>query len=253
MKNLTGQRFDMVVAVKPTEERVKQAVVWECLCDCGNTCHFSTKELRESKFRNCGCEPSAWIKNLRGQIFGMLEVLEITDKRRRHGKNGLPSVVWKCMCHACGNECFISSRTLLINDAKSCGCQKTSRAVIMNKRTKKIRELNQKDREFQSIWNDYKRHAKKKGVEWNLSKEQVLELIKENCHYCGVEPSNGIGSTKYQGIDAIDNSEGYYTENVVPCCKRCNKAKWILPLEEFEDMVRDIYNHYFIKEKRARR
>ena len=64
------------------------------------------------------------IKDLTGQVFGALEVLKITDKRRRHGKGGMLRVIWKCMCHACGNECYMSSRTLLVNGAKSCGCKR---------------------------------------------------------------------------------------------------------------------------------
>ena len=64
------------------------------------------------------------IKDLTGQVFGALEVLEITDKRRRHGKGGMLRVIWKCMCYACGNECYMSSRTLLVNGAKSCGCKR---------------------------------------------------------------------------------------------------------------------------------
>lgn len=35
MLNLSGQRFGRLVAIRPTEERWRTSVVWECRCDCG--------------------------------------------------------------------------------------------------------------------------------------------------------------------------------------------------------------------------
>jgi 5-methylcytosine-specific restriction endonuclease McrA len=113
------------------------------------------------------------------------------------------------------------------------------------------RKMKQERATMNKVLTDYKRHAKKKGVSWDLTDDQVKSIISKECYYCGAEPTPNYAG-KINGIDAIDNNKGYTLDNIVPCCKRCNKAKWILPLEEFEDMIRDIHNHYFVKKKRAR-
>ena len=58
-------------------------------------------------------------RNLIGERFGRLTVIEKTDKR----KNG--SIVWKCQCD-CGNICQVSggSLTRKKRGIKSCGCLK---------------------------------------------------------------------------------------------------------------------------------
>ena len=108
--------------------------------------------------------------------------------------------------------------------------------------------LREKNATMSKILTDYKRHARKKGVPWELTDEEVWELITSDCHYCGAPPSRGYAG-KTNGIDAVDNNEGYTVDNTVPCCKRCNKAKWQLSLPEFEDLILSVYNHYFVKKK----
>ena len=44
-RDITGQRFGRLVAIAPTDKRVRQSVVWKCRCDCGN--------MREVPIRCC--------------------------------------------------------------------------------------------------------------------------------------------------------------------------------------------------------
>ena len=55
------------------------------------------------------------MKNLIGQRFGRLTVIEKTNERR-HGY-----IVWKCICD-CGNEKLTYSYLLTSNQCRSCGC-----------------------------------------------------------------------------------------------------------------------------------
>ena len=55
------------------------------------------------------------IKDLTGQRFGRLVVVESTDKRSGR------SVVWECLCD-CGNECSVAGYNLTRNNTRSCGC-----------------------------------------------------------------------------------------------------------------------------------
>ena len=61
--------------------------------------------------------------------------------------------------------------------------------------------------------------AKVRKKEWTLSEIEYLDLVSDQCFYCnGPLPIGG-------GIDRLDNSKGYITGNVVPCCFRCNNLK----------------------------
>lgn len=59
IKDIAGQRFGVLTAVCPTEERRNNHVVWEFKCDCGNTvCRTlaSVKYTAKKGFTpNCGC------------------------------------------------------------------------------------------------------------------------------------------------------------------------------------------------------
>lgn len=72
--------------------------------------------------------------------------------------------------------------------------------------------------------------AKRFGQEWSISKEQLFEIIKDPCHYCH-GPLNKTGS----GLDRVDNSRGYSMDNVLPCCKNCNRIKG--DILSYEEMV----------------
>lgn len=49
----------------------------------------------------------------------------------------------------------------------------------------------------------------------NLTTEEVMEIIKQPCSYCGTVTEN-------RGLDRIDNSKGHDKGNVVAACRDCN-------------------------------
>jgi hypothetical protein len=78
-------------------------------------------------------------------------------------------------------------------------------------------------------------HAKdialSRGHVFELTREQLLEYWKLPCHYCGesILAETGIG------LDRVDNSRGYTTDNVLPCCGGCNVVRSdVLTVEEME-------------------
>ena len=110
--DLTGQRFGKFIAVRSTEERNFGSVVWECICDCGNTAFVGAGSLRSGKIKSCGCLVEL---NIAGQRFGKLIAVGPTDERRGS------AVVWECKCD-CGNTTFAATRDLRSGNTKSCGC-----------------------------------------------------------------------------------------------------------------------------------
>ena len=123
MKDLSGQRFGRLSVIRPTEERKCGEIMWECLCDCGNTVLVAGSPLKRGGTRSCGClrkedtakRASKSISDLTGQRFGRLTAVRFTEER----KNG--SVLWECRCD-CGNTIFAQANRLSSNQLQSCGC-----------------------------------------------------------------------------------------------------------------------------------
>ena len=53
--DITGHRYGLLMALKPTSEKRWGSVVWECLCDCGNKKMATASSLRRGTPKSCGC------------------------------------------------------------------------------------------------------------------------------------------------------------------------------------------------------
>lgn len=96
----------------------------------------------------------------------------------------------------------------------------------------------------------YKRSAKQKNIVFSLNDEQLMHLLSGNCHYCGQEPSNvqkyRNGNFIYNGIDRINNNDGYTEENSVSCCNMCNRAKRNISYDNFIAWIKKAYRHLHV-------
>ena len=54
-KDLAGQQFGRLTALRPTEERRSGSIVWECKCLCGNTVCVTQTALSRGTKLSCGC------------------------------------------------------------------------------------------------------------------------------------------------------------------------------------------------------
>ena len=52
--DLVGKKFNRLLVIKKAG-RKNYKVMWECVCDCGNTTFVNTFYLINSKIRSCGC------------------------------------------------------------------------------------------------------------------------------------------------------------------------------------------------------
>ena len=128
MKDLGGQRFGRLSVLRPTDARKNGEVLWECLCDCGNTVVVAGSRLKRGDTRSCGClrkeeteKRASLIRlDLTGQRFGRLTALRSTAMRKKG------SVVWECACD-CGNTVFAAANKLTGNNVQSCGCLQRDR------------------------------------------------------------------------------------------------------------------------------
>lgn len=107
---------------------------------------------------------------------------------------------------------------------------------------------------------DYKRSAKRRDIEWDLTFEEFAAVCAANCAYCGCEAkprafnkrSNGtmkpsISVENINGIDRIDNALGYTVLNSAPCCTVCNRAKASMSVADFLDHCLRVVNKMRLK------
>ena len=57
--DLVGQRFHYLTVIKRVGSKDKSAL-WECKCDCGKTVQYSSRELKFSRLKSCGCYKLAY-------------------------------------------------------------------------------------------------------------------------------------------------------------------------------------------------
>ena len=56
MKDLTNQKFGLLTAIQLTDLRSSRGgILWECLCECGNTCYVEASNLISKNTQSCGC------------------------------------------------------------------------------------------------------------------------------------------------------------------------------------------------------
>lgn len=81
------------------------------------------------------------------------------------------------------------------------------------------------------------RSARKRDIHVDLNIEYYRKLLEVGCIYCG---SDLMQSTGYC-LDRGDNSKGYITGNVFPCCGTCNRAKGTMAHCEFVSWIDRTY------------
>lgn len=172
-------------------------------------------------------------KSVVGQKFGKLT---LRDKWEYRGKN-VNHLYYECVCD-CGNMKYISWGHLRNGNTKSCGC-----LVKQNNG----RRLDSGIAARNAAVRTYRINAKKRDIEFLLSDNEVVHLMKQKCHYCNMPPSNVYksrtknGAFIYNGIDRKDNALPYALDNCVPCCKVCNYFKKDMSYDEFLNLVFRIY------------
>lgn len=98
-KDISGQRFDRLVALYPTLKRNSQgSIYWHCLCDCGQEIDVSEDALIQNKCHSCGCLQKEMKKKVHNQLH-MIDhtCIEFLEKRkeRKDNRSGFRGVYLK--------------------------------------------------------------------------------------------------------------------------------------------------------------
>lgn len=85
MNDLTNQRFELLTALYPIEERKDKCIQWMCRCECGAMKAIPSTDLTRHRVKSCGCLQRR-IKDITGQKRGHLTALRYTGQRDENGR-----------------------------------------------------------------------------------------------------------------------------------------------------------------------
>ncbi len=171
--------------------------------------------------------------DLAGQVFGRWTVIESV------GCDGKRGAVWGCKCE-CGTMRCVRANTLLTGKSRSCGC------LTMDQNKNKT--VGRSVAAMRQCLNGYKQKARTRGLSFDLSDDEWINLTQQNCYYCGAHPGNvkrnesnpAYGDFVYNGLGRVNNNIGYTPSNVVTCCRTCNRAKADMEMEDFLKWIADL-------------
>lgn len=142
---------------------------------------------------------------------------------------------FECICF-CGKRFTSRADAIKSGATKSCGC--ITGDLISSKN-----RLDDNAGATNLILRYYRKGAKNRGLDFNLTKNEFLSFLNKNCYYCNSEPRLAKFTTSqknrrnreiiYNGIDRLNNDIGYTLENCVTCCNICNAAKMDRTFDEF--------------------
>lgn len=185
--NITGQKFNMLTAIKYVKTTIDHKTVWQFKCDCGNIVEKIATNVKDGGIKSCGC----------------LVAINLAKIRKEHG------------------PCNI---------------------------------LPKGQASFNNLYHNYKKSAKHNKRSFELTPDQFRQFTSSKCYFCGKLPYNehkppsNNGGYLYNGIDRLNNNLGYTIENCVPCCTLCNYTKRDLTINEFKELISNIYINFCTSE-----
>ena len=118
--------------------------------------------------------------------------------------------------------------------------QKRNQKARVSKNPNLYKELHEKECDLLRVrYGSYKKSARVKELDFEISKEKFRSITSQPCYYCGE-----FTRKDFVGMDRIDNGQGYVESNLVPCCKFCNYARRQLSQQEFIRKVMLIYEKH---------
>ena len=91
VKDLTGQRFGRLLCKSQAGKNKRGDILWECVCDCGNTCFVASTSLKRGRTKSCGCLRNEYLHKPKAG-------------KKTHGKtNSRLYAVWRGMKQRCND------------------------------------------------------------------------------------------------------------------------------------------------------
>ena len=125
-KDLSNQKFGKLTALYYIENT--SPPLWHCVCECGNEIDVISTVLTQGNRTSCGCKRKDLRKNLIGEKFGKLSVIERAENYI--SPSGQTQIQYKCQCD-CGNEVIAMATSLVQGLTQSCGCIKSAGEMVI--------------------------------------------------------------------------------------------------------------------------
>jgi len=95
-KDIIGQKFGRLIAVRPTERRHQNSVIWDCECSCGGEKQVSARDLMRGHTKSCGCLYDEKFAES-SERFGVegTNLTALTMKIPKDNTSGVKGVWWK--------------------------------------------------------------------------------------------------------------------------------------------------------------
>lgn len=176
-----------------------------------------------------------------GDKLGRITVIEVISPK---------FILVKCDC---GNEKIIQKYNFYRakHPTRSCGCLFIDQLKSRNNSKKGVATKEYGHAAITVIYKRYREGAKSRNLQFDITRESFSDLILLPCYYCGQEKSLITKTETYDyqhnGVDRLDNTIGYVDGNMVPCCSKCNRAKYKHSAKEYIDMcirVAERHKHY---------
>jgi hypothetical protein len=159
-----------------------------------------------------------------------LHKARIQERKRNDKKRADPT-----LCLDCGNTLTPETQAKGKRDRGLRRCAPCYEKLLKVEEKRPPRQRNYKAEAFANkhvIWNHYVKGAKKRGIHFELKKTDFEAMIVAPCFYCQHQTPGEVN-----GIDRLDNHQGYVEGNTVACCSTCNDAKGTQHPMEFIDKL----------------
>jgi hypothetical protein len=86
----------------------------------------------------------------------------------------------------------------------------------------------------------YSKNANTRNLEFMLTEDEFTHIVQQPCYLCGIPTSD----QNHNGVDRVENTEGYLLSNCKSCCGHCNLLKKQAILQDIYRMAEQISNRY---------
>lgn len=202
---------------------------------CGRTQIYSKKEgLNRAIKKDCVC---VYCANVGRKITKYIdETHNVYGKLTVLGRESTENVTfWLCRC-LCGTVVRRMGRAL-----------RASKKLEQTPCCDDCRGIGKGESALNAMFRGYVHSARKRKLEFKLSKIDFSSIVEQNCYYCNEKPRvrkpEMNGGCVVNGIDRLDNTVGYIIENCVACCFKCNNAKSTLSQADFLELAEKIHKN----------
>jgi hypothetical protein len=218
--DLSGKTFGRLIVLHQDKTSTDKRIRWVVKCNlCQNVFSIRSNNLISRNVKRCiHCKATPNEKDFVGKVINDFTIIKFDGFYENQG--------WWIVKYKNGEE------------------RRVKTSSLKNKRSLKKVNKNDFDSSISELYRKYSHSAKKRKLDFNIDVSYFSKIIFENCFYCGDKPSNIQKSKnnnkiplKYNGIDRKNNELGYIKDNVVSCCRICNRAKSNLHYKKWIDYI----------------